>query len=371
MTKFRKRKLNTLPLASRLFISHLVVMIVGILSFIAINKVSSHNFFIFHLKALEEKRFYLVEVRAELIDGFEYAWRRGTLWSVLVGTTAAVAFSYWVSRRIILRLTEMEQITQRFASGDFNARVPLSDIPEFNRLGISFNRMAASLEGVEVRRRDLVSDMTHELRTPLTVVRGYLEEMANGEIQSSPEIYRQLVKETKRLERLVNDLQELSASEAGYLTININKIDLRPLIESLIQKFSDQLLEDGPVLLLESPPQIPLVRADIDRTEQILVNLLGNAIRYTPAGSITLNIYIEVFFLWIEVIDTGIGIASEDLPHVYERFWRAEKSRNRYSGGTGIGLAITKRLVELQGGQIQVESKLDIGSTFRFSLPIA
>ena len=166
-------------------------------------------------------------------------------------------------------------------------------------------------------------------------------------------------------------MQELSKAEAGYLTINLHSVNLRPLLESLIQKFSDQLLEDGPVLRLECPPQLPPVLADVDRTEQVLVNLLGNALRYTTKGSITIRVWTEPKKLWLGVIDTGIGIAPEDLPRVFERFWRSDRSRDRHSGGTGIGLAISRRLIELQGGQISVKSQLGKGSTFRFFLSLA
>ncbi|WP_375471930.1 sensor histidine kinase [uncultured Nostoc sp.] len=358
-------------LRGRLFFSHLVVMIVGVASLVSISKISSPRLFVLHLEGLENQGFDLIDVRAELVTGFELAWQRSTIWSVLVGTTAAGGLSYWVSRRIMQRLTEMEQITQKFAAGQMDARLPVSDIPELSGLSTSFNRMAASLEGVEARRREVIGDMTHELRTPLTVVRGYLEELADGEIEASPEIYRRLAKETRRLERLVNDLQELSKAEAGYLPINIQRVNLRPLLESLVEKFTDQLLEDGPVLLLQCPSVLPPVLADIDRTEQVLVNLLGNAVRYTNEGSITIGAGTEASQLWIAVSDTGIGIAPENLPHVFERFWRADQSRDRHSGGTGIGLTISRRLIELQGGQIQVESELGVGSTFRFFLPLA
>lgn len=358
-------------LRTRLFFSHLVVMIVGVASLVSISKISSPRLFVLHLERLENQGFDLIDVRTELVAGFELAWQRSTLWSVLVGTTAAGGLSYWVSSRIMQRLTEMEQITQKFAAGQMDARLPVSDIPELSGLSASFNRMAASLEGVEARRREVIGDMTHELRTPLTVVRGYLEELADGEIEASPEIYWRLAKETRRLEQLVNDLQELSKAEAGYLPINIQRVNLRPLLESLVEKFTDQLLEDGPVLLLQCPSVLPPVLADIDRTEQVLVNLLGNAVHYTNEGSITISVGTEASQLWIAVVDTGIGIAPENLSHVFERFWRADQSRDRHSGGTGIGLTITHRLIELQGGQIQVESELGVGSTFRFFLPLA
>ncbi len=358
-------------LRSRLLISHLVVMIVGVMSLVIIGRISSPRFFVLHLEQLENEGFDLLDVRTELVQGFESAWNRSTFWSVFVGATAASSLSYWVSHRIMLRLTEMEQITHKFATGEMNARLPLSDIPELNRLGASFNHMAASIEGVEQRRRELIGDLTHELRTPLTVMRGYLEELADGELEPSPDIYLRLVKETKRLEQLVNDLQELSKAEAGYLPINLQAVNLTPLLDSLVQKFSDQLLDDGPVLQLECPPQLPLVLADIDRTEQILINLLGNAVRYTTKGFIHLRVWSESHKLWIAVVDTGIGLTQEEAKHVFERFWRADQSRARHSGGSGIGLAISRRLVELQGGQIEVESHLGVGSTFRFFIPLA
>ena len=378
MSKSNLRSTKSLPLASRLFFSHLLVMIVGVSSLVIIGKLSSPRFFVLHLQQLEGRGVTLRFARTYLVDGFETAWNRSTFWSVIAGTTAAGGLSYWVSKRIMQPLTQIEQITQKFAAGHLDERLPPSEIPEINQLATSFNRMAVSLEDVELRRRELVSDLTHELRTPLTVLRGYLEELAAEQIEPTPEVYQQLAKETRRLERLVNDLQELSKAEAGYLPIKLQAVDLRPLLESLVQKFSDQLLEDGPVLRLECPDQLPLVLADIDRVEQVLVNLIGNALTYTKAGSITVSAWTQaeeiksrVSRMWVAVTDTGIGIAQEDLPHVFERFWRAEKSRNQHTGGTGIGLAICKRLIELQGGQIRVESQLGVGSTFRFYLPLA
>jgi signal transduction histidine kinase len=354
----------------RLFLSHFLVMVVGVGSLVVIGKVSSPRFFVKHLEQLEGPGFRLRYARTQLVQGFEIAWNRSTFWAVIAGATAAGGLSYWVAQRITQPLKQMEKITQKFASGQMDERMPANGIPELHRLGNSFNRMAASLEDVEQRRRQLVGDLSHELRTPLTVVRGYLEELAEGRIEPSPELYLRLIKETRRLERLVNDLQELSKAEAGYLPINLKSVNLRPLLESLVERFSDQLLEEGPVLRLECPPQLPSVLADIDRTEQILVNLLGNALRHTETGSITVKAWFQPDKLWIAVSDTGTGIAPEDLPHVFERFWRADHSRSRHSGGSGLGLAISRRLVELQGGRITVESQLGHGTTFRFWLPL-
>jgi signal transduction histidine kinase len=278
MTKATLRKTKSLPLVSRLFLSHLVVMVVGVSSFVIIGKLSSRPFFVWHLQQIEGRGFSLVYARPYLVKGFETAWDRSTLWSVIVGATAAGGLSYWVSRRIVQPLTQIEQVTKKFAAGHLEERLPPSEIPEINQLATSFNRMAVSLEDVEYRRRELVSDLTHELRTPLTVLRGYLEELAEGRIEATPAVYQRLAKEIKRLQRLINDLQELSKAEAGYLPIKLEPVNLRPLLESLVQKFSDQLLEDGPQLRLECPQQLPLVLADVDRVEQVLVNLLGNAL---------------------------------------------------------------------------------------------
>lgn len=364
--------MSKLSLGTRLFLSHLLVMFVGLGSFICIAKFSSPRMFVIRLEKLEKQGFFTVRsARTYLVKGFETAWNHSALWSVIFGVSAAGGVSYFASRRTMKPLNQMKEITQKLAEGHLEERMPETDIPEWDQLGNSFNVMANSLEGVETRRRELISDMTHELRTPLTIMRGYLEELANGSIEGNRDLYLNLVKETRRLERLIHDLQELSKAEAGYLSITLSPINIVPLLTSLVERFSDQILEEGPIIQLNCPQELPPVLADSDRTEQILVNLIGNAIRYTETGAIDIKAWSTKKQVWIEIIDTGIGIKPEDLPYVFERFWRADKSRSRYSGGTGIGLAITRRLVELQGGKIEVESEIGKGSTFRFSLSIA
>ncbi|MBD1848974.1 HAMP domain-containing sensor histidine kinase [Leptolyngbya sp. FACHB-711] len=368
----KKLKTAKPSLGSRLFFSHIIVMIVGLLTLLAVGKISSPRFFALYLRQIEVGGWRVGEVRTQLIRRFEDAWSRGALWSVVVGATTAGGLSYLVTRRIVKPLIQMEEITKKFAAGQLEERVPSSEIPELDQLATSFNRMAATLEGVEQRRRELVSDLSHELRTPLTILRGYLEGLSDGTIEPSTEIYDRLAKETTRMQRLVNDLQELSKMEAGYLPIDARPLDLRPLLTGIVQRFADQLIaEDSPKLLLDVPAEAPMVNADPFRVEQIVVNLIGNAIRYTPEGSIVVQLRSEADKVWVAVIDTGQGIAEEDLPHVFERFWRADRSRNRNSGGTGIGLAICRRLVELQDGTIEAESQFGHGSTFKFSLPIA
>ncbi|NEQ26817.1 MAG: HAMP domain-containing protein, partial [Microcoleus sp. SIO2G3] len=327
-------------LRSRLFLSHLIVLLVGLVPLVIIGKVFAPRFFEVYLLQIEGRGVFLRQYRAPLVRGFNTAWARGSLWAVVGGASAAAGVSYWLTQRIVQPIEQMEEITQKFAAGRMDERMAPQTIEEFDHLAVSFNRMAASIENVEQRRRDLVSDLTHELRTPLTVLGGYLEGLSDGAIEPSPELHERLLNETMRMRRLVDDLQELSKMEAGYLAIDAQPIDLRPLLTNLVQRFSDQLLdESSPILKLNYPASVPFVLADAERVEQILVNLIGNAIRYTPSGSIVVSVKPDGNQVWIEVRDTGVGIAAEDLPHVFERFWRADRSRNRTSGGTGIGLA--------------------------------
>ena len=360
-----------LGLRGRLFLSHIVVMIVGITTLLAVGKFYSPRLFIEHLQTLEYRGEVLFAVRRSLVSGFESAWNRGAFWSMLFGGGAAVGLSYLVSKRIMQPLLQMQRITSKFAAGELTARMPESEIPELDRFSQSFNRMAIALEGVEQRRRDLVGDLTHELRTPLTIVEGYLEGLTDGTIEATPEIYQRLSRETGRLKRLVNDLQELSKAEAGYLPINARKFDIRPLLSQLVLRFGDQLIDSEIRIKLEASFDLPRANADPERIEQILVNLIGNALRHTEAGVVEIQACQQKGMIVVSVVDTGVGIAPEDLPHVFERFWRSDRSRNRRSGGTGIGLAISKKLVELQNGTISVESEVGKGSTFSFTVPIA
>ncbi|MEO1147286.1 MAG: HAMP domain-containing sensor histidine kinase [Cyanobacteria bacterium J06638_22] len=360
-------------LRSRLFFSHLIVTLLGAITFITISKVFSPRYFVIFLEGIAGPNIALSgPLRRDLVQAFQAAWNRGAYWSVIVGTSTAGVLSYLVSRRVVKPLIQMEDITKNFAAGDWQERMPSQEILELDQLAHSFNRMAAELQNVEQRRRDLVTDLTHELRTPLTIVEGYLEGLSDSTIAPSPELYQLLVRETLRMRRLVNDLQELSKIEAGYLPIDTKPTALHPILSSVVQRFADQVFDKEQLtIILDVEPDLPLVAVDALRIEQVLVNLVGNALRYTNQGSITVKAWQVGDRVWTAVSDTGIGIAPEDLPHIFERFWRSDRSRARHSGGTGIGLAISHRLVELQQGTMEVESELGKGSSFRFSLPLA
>lgn len=370
----RQKKIG---LRNRLLASQLIVLAVAIASLAIVSRLYTPRYFVVTLERMELRGVRIQQqVKGQLLKGFEGAWVRGLFWSFLLGGASAGGVSWWLSRRITTPLLRMEAITRQFAAGDFSARIPPLDIPEFDRLGHSFNRMANDLEGVEQRRRELVGDLTHELRTPLTIIKGYLEGLADGAIAPTPETYDRLAKETERLRRLVNDLQELSKLESGYLPVHPQAVDIVPLVTQICDRFASQLLNSDQLKLTTDFSQnLSSVWGDPARIEQILVNLLSNALRHTKAGEVNVRVYLEATeagnFVWIAIADTGEGIEEADIAHVFERFWRADRSRDRISGGSGIGLAICRRLVELQGGKITAASEIGVGSTFSFSLPTA
>ena len=359
-------------LRSRLFRAHLTVLSIGIVTLTTIGWFYSPRLFIFYLRQIEGNNIRIQQVQTQLVKGFQFAWNRGMIWAGLLGGIAASSMSYWLSQRIVQPLLEVEEVTRAFASGDLNRRLPEYEILELTKLANSINHMAADLQGVEQRRRDLVGDLSHELRTPLTILKGYLEGLADGTIEADAQIYERLARETTRLQRLVKDLQELSQLESGYLPIQAEPTALGEILSSVVTRFADQRLPDDPVQLsLDCPAGLPLVEADAERIEQVMVNLLGNALRYTQQGKVQISAWPAQDRVWVAVQDTGPGIAPDDLANVFDRFWRADPSRDRASGGTGIGLTICRRLIELHGGYIEVESTLGQGSTFRFWLPFS
>lgn len=359
-------------LRSRLFRAHLIVLAIGIITLTMVGWLYTPRLFVLRLRRIQGSNFRMAQVQGQLVEIFQFAWGRGMLWAGLLGGISASSLSYWLSQRIVKPLLEMEEITRAFASGDLDRRLPEYELLELTQLAQSVNHMAADIQSVEQRRRDLVSDLSHELRTPLTILKGYLEGLADGTVEADPEVYERLARETTRLQRLVNDLQELSQLESGYLPIHAQPTDLCELVRSIVARFADQHLPDDPVQLeLNCPDNLPLVQADAERIEQVMVNLLSNALRYTEKGRVAVKTWQQQDQVWVAVQDTGPGIAPTDVTHVFDRFWRADRSRDRASGGTGIGLTICRRLVELHGGHIEVESTLGEGSIFRFWLPVA
>jgi histidine kinase len=306
------------------------------------------------------------------IEHFQVVVDQALLISAFAALAAALVVSLFVSRRIVEPLQELSSVSRRLAQGYYRDRTSIRSDDELADLSQSINQLAMALEQTEQRRLALLADVTHELRTPLTTIEGYMEGLIDGVIAPEPQIFAMIQHEAVRLKWLTEELVLLSRAEAGQLRITPQPTDLPALIEHSAAQFQPQFAAQEIQLALRMSPELPEVLADPNRLEQILINLLSNALRYTPVGG-QVAIIAEPydFFVQVAVQDSGIGIAAEHIPHIFERFYRVDKSRARKSGGTGIGLTIARHLVYAQGGEIWVESPgLGRGATFYVTLPV-
>ena len=301
------------------------------------------------------------------------------LYSLLVaGAVAAVTAalsSLFVSRRIANPLRRMSAATRRIAAGRYGERVPVGEPDELGILSENFNSMAASLEEAERKRLELIGDVSHELRTPLSTLQGYMEGLMEDVVEPSDETWALLYGEAERMRRLVDDLRRLSQAEAKQLDLHPTAVSPGKVVRTATERMAPLFDEKGVDLASTVSEDLPQVLADGDRVVQVLTNLLGNALRHTPkGGQVSVETEVRGDSVIFGVEDTGEGIAPEHLPHVFERFYRAEKSRSRSEdrGGSGLGLAISKALVEAMGGSVYAESPgIDKGAKFSFSLPVA
>lgn len=310
---------------------------------------------------------------ADFYQNFQNSFNESLVVAVIAASIVALAVSYVFSRNILAPVRVMTDASQRIAEGHYEERVELRGRDELNQLAGSFNKMAEQLEQVEIMRRRLIGDVAHELRTPLTSIKGSAEALMDGVLPASTETYLQIHAEAERLSRLVDDLQELSRVESHAVQLNIRPADLTSLIQTVSKRLWHQF-DQKQVTLTFDPPQNPiLVLADDDRIIQVLTNLMGNALQYTPSnGSVTVFIESDKNEARISVRDTGFGIPAEHLKHIFDRFYRVDKSRSRAHGGSGIGLTIARHLVEAHGGRIWAESMGENqGSAFMFTLPLA
>jgi len=243
---------------------------------------------------------------------------------------------------------------------------------EVAELGRSFNSMAQGLEQAEQLRRNMVSDAAHELRTPLSNISGYLEAIKDGVAQPDSETIQSLHEEAVLMGKLVNDLQELTLADAGELILSRRPEDIADTIRKAISAMQPKIDLGGLSVHLNVPAGRLSCDIDSQRIGQVLRNLLANALTHTPdGGSITVSARESGNQVEVIVSDTGEGIPPGDLPHVFDRFYRVDRSRTRDTGGSGLGLTIVKRLVEAHGGTIQVQSEPGKGSRFTFTLPKA
>ncbi len=290
--------------------------------------------------------------------------------AALAAGVIALALGFILFRQITAPLNALAVASDQIAAGDLAARAPVHGNDEIARVSRSFNAMADNLAQSETARRNMLADIAHELRNPIGVISSHLEAMMDGIFPADMENLASLHDETLLLSRLVGDLRELALADAGQLTLTRMPTDLRALIEHVAAAFQTQAAEQS-ILLTTNLMAVPVISLDAQRIEQVLRNLISNALRHTPnGGRVTVSLAYENHFARVIVRDTGEGIAPDALPHVFERFWRGDKSRSRAQGNTGLGLAIAKQWVTAHGGQIGVESELGKGATFWFTLPL-
>ncbi len=311
------------------------------------------------------------ELGAALFGSVRGAMTTALAVATVAAILTAVAVSLFVTRRIVAPIQAMARASTRIAAGRYGERVPVPSADELGELATHFNQMAETLERIEARRRDLIADVAHELRTPLASIAGYMEGLLDGVMPAQPETFHRAHREAIRLQRLVDDLQELSRAEAGQVPVHPRPVEVRGLTEAAATRLRPQFDDKDVALTVDVPRGLPPVLADPDRIGQVLTNLLGNALQYTPAGGrVEIRARREDGSVAIAVVDTGIGIPAEHLPHVFDRFYRVDRSRARASGGSGIGLTIARHLVEAHGGSIHAESAgPGRGSTFTVTLP--
>jgi signal transduction histidine kinase len=296
--------------------------------------------------------------------------------SLLLGGSLAIGIAllltFILSRRMMSPIGVLAGAARRLGRGDLSQRVRLRGEGEIASLAQAFNSMAGDLEYAEQLRRNMVADVAHELRTPLSNIQGYLEAIRDGMVEPDAAAIRSLNEETALLSRLVNELQELSLAEAGELKLVYQAEDIADLIKKAATSWQPQVTAGEISLSVEVPDGLPAVNIDWQRVNEVLYNILENAVAHTRKGG-SVKVAASHKGKWVEVSvsDTGEGIPAEDLPNIFERFYRVDKSRARATGGSGLGLTIAKRLIEAHGGTIAVQSKLGEGSRFSFTLPVA
>ncbi len=289
----------------------------------------------------------------------------------LIAFLLALALSIYFTRKISSPVDRLIKVVTKFAGGNYNTRVQIKTNDEIEQLGNAFNAMADNIEKNEELRKSLTADVAHELRTPLAVLRGNLESLQAGVIEPDMPVISSLHDEIIRITRLVYELQELSLVEAGKLELNKVEVDTKELLHKIISSFQPDLSAKEISVELNLLENLPVVKVDRDRISQVIINLLGNALKHTPSGG---NVKIEVVSkqkkLLVSVKDNGCGINEKDLPHIFERFYRSPKVSSSKDGSSGLGLAIAKGFVEAHEGTIWAENNSTGGSTFSFTLPL-
>jgi len=282
-----------------------------------------------------------------------------------VALVLALLLAYFLTKPVNLLM----KATGEIARGDLSYRVEIEKPKEFARLGATFNHMAHELEQAEERKKNLTSDIAHELRTPLAVQRAHLEALADGVFPMDKENLRVIQEQNNLLNRLVDDLRLITLADAGKLQLDLQPVDLQRLISGVVEQFTAKAKEKN-ITIKENLEDCGEIYVDAQRIQQIMHNLLQNGVRYTPEhGTIYVSFRCTTTELVCTVRDSGAGIPEESLPYIFDRFYRAERSRSKIAGGTGLGLAIARNLAQAHGGDLTAGNHPDGGAEFILSLP--
>jgi histidine kinase len=379
----------------KLFISYVIIIVVGVVSLAVTAELHTPTAVNRHIAEMAPMMGGSLGMMTDLTASFTQTVNEVLLVAASLALVTAVLISTFVTRRIVKPIQEMKAASQRIANGRYDERVQVNGEDELAELGRSFNRMAHELAQTELRRRQLIGDVAHELRTPLSSIKSVMEGLQDGVLESEPETFANVEREVNRLQRLVRDLEELSKAEAGQIQLEMERLNPAELVETAVARLHPQFADKQVSFETLIPPDLPTITADPARLTQVLLNLLGNALQYTPSGgqvtvqcSVTSNqspvkrehrlpntvreaVAQRHHCLLITVTDTGVGLATDQLPHIFERFYRVDKSRSRAGGGSGIGLTISKHLVEAHNGRLTATSPgLNQGSTFTITLPV-
>ncbi|GAB4114687.1 MAG: ATP-binding protein [Roseiflexaceae bacterium] len=373
--------MNQPSLRTRLFLSHMLVIAAGTTTLLIVTLFTAptlHDRLMIAMLGHESLLMSdpsMVAMERATNAVFQTAMLQALLFSSIAAGSVAVGVSLLVSARIVTPIQRLLAASRRIAIGHYTERVPTEGRDELGALAAQFNTMATALEAAEQRRVSLIGDVAHELRTPLATIEGYVEGVIDRVVAPDDATWALLLDEVGRLRRLVHDLQELSRAEAKQLPLLQRFVHASHIAHQATLRLTAQFAEKQVALITEPiPPAMadPLLLVDTDRMTQVLINLLGNALQHTPSGgqvrmAITHNDHEALFCIQ----DTGRGVPADDLPHLFERFYRVDKARSRSTGGSGIGLTICKALIEMHAGRIWIESPgIGAGTTVRFTLPL-
>ncbi|MCI0713050.1 MAG: ATP-binding protein [Chloroflexi bacterium] len=363
-----------MKLVGKLFLSYLVVIVVG-LAVIAIS-MSYTALASFEHEMMGNgfgggRRHMQAMLDEQVEQSFEDAVNNSLLRSSVAAVIVAGIVSLFISQRITRPLRQLAHASQQLAAGQYPEPLQPKSRDEIGELTHHFNQMAHSLAEQEQLRQQLIADISHELKTPLATIKGYMEGLQDGIIPATDDTYLLIQQEADRLQRLVHDLQELSKAEARRIDLHETNVNVKELITSTVSWIRPQFEGKYLDLATRLPDDLITVRGDVDRLRQVLLNLLGNALNYTPyGGNVTVSLTADNGQVDIAVQDSGVGLSAQDLQRVFQRFYRVDKSRARASGGSGIGLTVSKHIVEAHGGSIRASSDgPGQGSTFTVTLP--